>query len=139
MLIAPIGHPLAERDRVRLAEIGAERLALPRPDICPGYLAQIEDLFHRHEVAVSNRITVRHWNTAISFAATGRALALCPASLVNGATSVAIIPVGAPDAELVTWLLYSGAEESAAVELVLEVAALVDGDAPPPSDPAPGI
>ena len=79
-------------------------------------------------------MTVHYWNTAVSFAVPGRALALCPASFVSGATSVAVVPLTAPDAELVTWLLYSGVEESPAVSLVLEVAALIDADAPPRRD-----
>ena len=131
MLILPIGHPLAERDQVDLGEVAAERLALPRSTTCPGYLAQVDDLFQRHRVNVDNRVTVNHWNTAVSFAATGRALALCPSSFVNGATSVAVMPLTAPDAELVTWLLYSAAEDSPAVSLVLEIAALIDAVAPP--------
>ena len=134
MLVLPIGHPLAERDRIDLAEIGAERLALPRPIICPGCLAQMEDLFRRHQVGIDNRVTVHHWNIAVNFAATGRALALCPASFVSGATSVAVVPLTAPDAELVTWLLYSGVKDLPAVSLVLEMAALVDADGPPPLD-----
>lgn len=127
MLVVPIGHPFAERDQVRLAEIGAERLALPRRDNCPGYLAQIEALLERHQVHVSDRVTVRHWNTAVSFASTGRALALVPASFVNGATSAAVIPIAEPDAELVTWLFHLD-ELSPAASLVLEIAALVDFD-----------
>ena len=134
MLILPINHRLADRDQVDISEIAAERLALPRSSTCQGYLAQIEDLFRRHEVGVNNRVTVNHWNTAVSFAATGRALALCPMSFVSGATSVAVVPLTAPDAELVTWLLYSGVEESPAVSLVLEIAALVDADRPPSAD-----
>ena len=136
MLILPVGHPLAERDQVDLSEIVAERLALPRPSICPGYLAQVEDLFRRHQVSIDNRVTVNHWNTAVCFATTGRAVALCPASFVSGATSVAVVPLTAPDAELVTWLLYSGVEDSPAVSLVLEIAALVDADGPPSLDRA---
>ncbi len=129
MLVAPIGHPFAERDRISLEEIGPERLALPRESICPGYLAQIEDLFKRNRVSLASQITVRHWNTAVSFAATGRALALCPASLVNGATSVAIVPLLEADAELVTWLLYPEAERSPAVTMVLDLAASIDAEA----------
>lgn len=128
MLISPVGHALAERDQVTLQEIGAERLALPRESICPGYLAQIEDLFGRRQVGLAKRVTVRHWNTAVSFAATGRALALCPASFVSGATSVAVVPLCEPDAELVTWLLYRDAAGSPAVSLVLELAALIDAN-----------
>ncbi len=134
MLILPISHPLAERNQVDLAEIAAERLALPHPTICPGYLAQIENLFERHQVNIEDRITVNHWNTAVSFAAAGRALALCPSSFVSGATSVAVVPLTAPDAELVTWMLYLGAEDSPAVSLVLEMASLIDADAPPGPD-----
>ncbi|WP_428395945.1 LysR family transcriptional regulator [Lichenicoccus sp.] len=130
MLVVPIGHPLAERDEVDLGEIRAERLALPRPTICPGYLAQIDGLLERSQARVAERVTVRHWNTAVSFASTGRALALVPASFVNGATSVAIVPVSQPGAELVTWILHRE-EPSPAVSLVLEVAALIDAEPVP--------
>jgi len=128
MLVTPIGHPLAERDQISLEEIGPERIALPRESICPGYLAQIEGLFRRHRVSLAGQITVRHWNTAVSFAATGRALALCPASLVNGATSVALVPLAEADAELVTWLLYPEAERSPAAAMVLDLAASIDAE-----------
>ena len=127
MLVTPLGHPLADRDKVALAEVAAESLALPRPSICAGYLAQVEALLERHGVRVQKRVSVRHWNTAVSFASTGRALALVPASFVNGATSVAVIPIAEPDAELVTWLLHPE-ELSPAASLVLEVAALIDAD-----------
>ena len=127
MLVTPLGHPLADRDKVALAEVAAESLALPRPSICAGYLAQVEALLERYEVRVRKRVSVRHWNTAVSFASTGRALALVPASFVNGATSVAVIPIAEPDAELVTWLLHPE-ELSPAASLVLEVAALIDAD-----------
>ena len=127
MLVVPIGHPFAERDKVALAELAAERLALPSPSICPGYLAQVEALLERHHTHIGERATVRHWNTAVSFAATGRALALAPASFVIGATSVAVIPVVEVDAKLVTWALHPE-ELSPAVSLVLEIAAMVDGD-----------
>ena len=127
MLVAPLGHAFAERDRVSIADIGTERLALPRPNVCPGYLAQIEHLLERHQVRVAERVNVRHWNTAVSFASTGRALALVPASFVSGATSVAVIPLAESDTRLITWLLHRE-ESSPAVSLVLEVAALVDAD-----------
>lgn len=135
MLVAPIGHPLADRDRVLLEEFGPERIALPRESICPGYLAQIESLFRRHRVSLASQMTVRHWNTAVSFAATGRALALCPTSLVHGATSVAIVPLVEADAELVTWLLYPEAERSPAMTLVLDLAASIDAESGPVAGP----
>ncbi len=127
VLVTSLGHPLAERDKVALAEVAAESLALPRSTICPGYLAQVEALLGHHGMRAPERVSVRHWNTAVSFASTGRALALVPASFVNGATSVAVIPIAEPDAELVTWLLHPG-ELSPAASLVLEVAALIDAD-----------
>jgi len=128
-VILPLGHALAERDRVPLCEIGGERLALPRPSVCPGYLKQIEDLFGRHGVPIVDRESVRHWNTAVSFAAAGKAIALFPASFVSGNTSVAVVPIEEPDAELVTWLLYREGDDSPAVSVVLEVAALVGAEA----------
>ena len=128
-LIAPLGHPFAERDQVELGEVGAERLALPRQEICPGYVAQIENLFRRNQVTVAERVTVRHWNTAVSFAATGRALALCPSSFVNVSTSVAIVPIASAPAELVTWMLYPDSEVSPAVSLALELAERIDREA----------
>ena len=128
MLVVPIGHALAERDSVTLGEIGCEKLALPRADMCPGYLAQVEELFERHQVKIADRVSVLHWNTAVSFAATGRAVALCPSSLVSGAITVAIVPIDASDAELVTWILYSEPEDSPASSLVIELAEEIDRD-----------
>ena len=127
MLVTSLGHPLAERDKVPLAAIAAESVALPRPTICPGYLAQVEALLDRHGVRLLKRVSIRHWNTAVSFASTGRALALVPASFVSGATSVAVIPLAETDAELVTWLLHPE-ELSPTASLVLEIAALIDAD-----------
>lgn len=126
MLIAQIDHPLAMRDGIRLEELATEPLALPRSDVCPGYLAQIEALFDRHDIEIAKRITVRHWNTVVSFVATGRAVALCPASCVNGTGAVAVVPIEADHAELETWLLYSDAAPSPEVTMLLEVAARID-------------
>ncbi len=127
MLVVPIGHVLAEHDRVSLAEIAAERVALPRPDVCPGYLTQIEELFSARRLTIADRVTVRHWNTAVSFAATGRAIALCPASIVAAAAGAAVVPVE-DEVELITWLFYPEGEPSAAVSLALELASLVSAD-----------
>lgn len=127
LLVVPIGHILAEGDCVSLAEVAAERVALPRADVCPGYLRQIEDLFSARGLAIADRVTVRYWNTALSFAATGRAVALCPASIVAGATGAAVVPVE-DEVELMTWMLYPEGEPSAAVSLALEVASLVSAE-----------
>ena len=128
MVVAHIGHSFAERESITLKEVAAEPLALPVAAECPGYLAQIEELLFRHHAAVSERVSVRHWNTAISFAATGRAVALCPASMVNGSTAVVLVPVVEHDAELTTWLLHRDGEPSPEVSAVLEVAAEVNGE-----------
>ena len=125
MLVTSFGHSLAVKNKVALTEVASERLALPRPSICPGYLAQFEALLERHGVRIPERISIRHWSTAVSFASTGRALAIVPASFVNGATSVAVIPLAEPDAELVTWLLHPR-ELSPGASLVLKVAALIN-------------
>lgn len=136
MLTVPIGHPFAERGQISLADLGTERLALPRPNVCPGYLAQIEEVFRRHEVGLANRMNVHHWNTAVSFAATGRALALCPTSMVHTSNAVAFVSIAEPDAELTTWLLYREGELSASVSLVLDVASHLAADAPLLADAA---
>lgn len=127
LIVLPIGHVLAGRDRVSLAEVAQEPLALPRADVCPGYLTQIEGLFAERELTLANRVPVKHWNTAVSFATTGRAIALCPASIVAGATGAAVVPMQ-EKVELVTWMFYPEAEPSAAVALAFEVASLVDAD-----------
>lgn len=130
MIVAPIGHAFAERDRVSLAELRNETLALPTIDECPGYLAQIESFLSRHQVRPDHRMNVRHWNTAVSFAATGRAIALCPTTMVNSSSAVAIVPIAEEDVELTTWLLYRESELSPSVSLVLDAASELAGDAP---------
>lgn len=130
MIVAPTDHPLATREGIQLEELATEPLALPQSNVCPGYLAQIEALFDRHEVRIAKRITVRHWNTAVSFAATGRALALCPASFINSTGAVAVVPIEVDDAELETWLLYSDAAPPPEVTLILDIAARIDAGDP---------
>ncbi len=130
MIVAPIGHAFAERDRVSLTELRDHTLALPTVAECPGYLAQIESLLFRHHIRPAQRMDVRHWNTAVSFAATGRSIALCPTTMVHTSTAVAIVPIVEADAELTTWLLYREGELSPAVSLVLDVASELAADAP---------
>ena len=130
MIVTPIGHAFAERDRVSLSELRDETLALPTADGCPGYLAQIESLLGRQKIRPAQRMDVLHWNTAVSFAATGLAIALCPATMVHTSTAVAVVPIAEADAELTTWLLYREGERSPAVSLVLDVASELAEDAP---------
>ena len=137
MLVVPIDHAFAERGRVSLAEIAAEPIALPRPDICPGYLTQIECLFAARNLVLTKRVPVKHWNTAVSFAATGRAIALCPASIIAGATGAAVVLIQ-EEVELVTWMLYRE-EPSAAVSMALEVASLVSSDNWSPRSPTSNV
>ena len=129
MVIAPIGHRFADCEKVSLRELADVTLALPSSDECPGYLTQIEGLLDQHGVRPTERRNVRHWNTAVSFAATGHAIALCPTTMVHMAAAVAVVPLVEADAELVTWLLYRADELSPAVSLVLEIAAEVAKDA----------
>lgn len=123
MVVTPIGHALAEHDRISLRDLSGETLAIPSADECPGYLAQIASLLDGHGVRIAERRNVRHWNTAVSFAATGRAIALCPMTMINAATAVAVMPIAEDNAELATWLLYRDEEASPAVSLVLDIAA----------------
>ena len=131
MVVAPIGHAFADREKVGLRELADQTLALPSADECPGYLAQIEGLLKGYGVKPAERRDVRHWNTAVSFAAAGHAIALCPTTMVHTATAVAVMSLEEADAELVTWLLYREDELSAAVSLVLEIAGEVASDALP--------
>ena len=123
--VAPIGHAFGARDKISLRDLVDETLALPSPAECPGYLKQVEELLGRHQVRPADRRDVRHWNTAVSFAATGHAIALCPLTMFNTATAVVVVPLEEEDAELTTWILYREGELSPAVSLVLEIAAKV--------------
>lgn len=125
MAIVPIGHPFGARDKISLGDFSGEILALPCTVDHPGCLAQIESLFDRHRIQPAERRIVRHWNTAVSFAATGHAIALCPVTMVHAATAVVMVPLEEEDAELSTWILYREGEPSPAVSLVLEIAAEV--------------
>lgn len=125
MAVVPIGHPFSARDKISLRDLAGEILALPSPLERPGCLVQMEDLLGRHQVRPAERRVVRHWNTAVSFAATGYAIALCPVTMVHAATAVVMVPLEEQDAELVTWILYRDDELSPAVSLVLEIAAEV--------------
>lgn len=139
MAVMPIGHALSDRDRISITELRDQILALPLADECPGYLAQIGGLLERYDIRPVTRRNVRHWNTAVSFAATGHAIALCPLTMVHTATAVAVVPIEEIDAELATWLLYRDDEPSPATSLVLEIAAEMASEpraAVPPDDAA---
>lgn len=123
MAVVPIGHAFAALNKMSVRDLADETLALPSAEECPGYRRQIEQLLDRHGVGPGKRRNIRHWNTAVSFAATGRAIALCPITMVNAAMAVALVPLEEEDAVLATWLLYRDDEASPAVSLVLEIAA----------------
>lgn len=123
MAVAPTGHAFAGRGKISVRDLADQTLALPSSAECPGYLTQIEELLSRHQVRPADRRDVRHWNTAVSFAATGHAIALCPVTMVNAASAVLMLPLEEEDAELVTWMLYREGEPSPAVSLVLQISA----------------
>lgn len=129
MVVVPAKHQLGERGQISLRDLSGETLALPTADECPGYVAQVEALLKRHNVQLSGRRDVKHWNTGISFAATGLALGLAPRSMLHATDQVGLLALEEVDAVLVTWLLYRGDEPSSAVSLVLEIAADVASSA----------
>ena len=83
MAVVPIGHSFGVRDKISLRDLVQETLALPSPTERPGCRAQLENLLARYHVRPAERRDVRHWNTAVCFAATGLAIALCPVTMVN--------------------------------------------------------
>lgn len=124
-LIAPLGHPLAERDRVSLAEVASERFVMPNSTVSPGYAGQIQALLSSHGVRQGSRRPVKHQNTMISLASAGRGLAILPESVAHGLTAVAVLPLG-DHAEIVSWLVYRDEEASPELSFALEVAAVID-------------
>lgn len=132
--VVPVVHAFDGRTRISVHDLDGQVLALPSPAECPGYLMQIEDLLGRHQVRPAGRRAVRHWNTAVSFAATGYAIALCPITMVHASGGVLTLPIDEEDAELVTWMLYREDESSPAVSLVLEMASEIAAE-PRPSLP----
>ena len=129
--LMPAGHAFGTRDRISVRELSGQVLALPSFVECPGYLTQVEEMLSRHATRPADRRDVRHWNTAISFAATGHAVALCPVTMVHTCDEALMLPLVEDDAELVTWILYREGQSSPAVSLVLEIAADVAAEPPP--------
>lgn len=138
-VVAPIDHPLAERERISLRDIATECFVLAHAGVFPGYAAQIDDLFARHDVRPSKRTIVKHQNTMVSFTSNGRGLALLPQSIAQGLTNVAVIPLAESDAEMVSWLVYRDGDPSDAVSFAFEVASVIDagGELPPDTGGAP--
>jgi DNA-binding transcriptional LysR family regulator len=136
-LVVPLGHPLAERDQASLSEIASERFILPPPAASPGYAAQVEALFARHDLRPATRTSAKHQNTMVSFVATGRGISFAPESIAHGLTTVAVLPLAEEDAEVVSWLIYRDEDASDGLSFALEVAAAVgagralDSDLPP--------
>ncbi len=125
LLIAPFGHPVAERDRVSLNELATEPFILAHSGPFPGYAAQIEALLYRYQLRPSGHTVVKHQNTMVRFTAAGRGLSLLPEPIAYGLTTVAVVPLAEEDAELVSWLLYREEDASDEVSSALELASVL--------------
>lgn len=127
VLLAPFGHRLAEHDRVLLADVLRERFVMPHAGVSPGYAAQVGEFLERHGIRPERPLVAKHQNTMVSYVASGRGLALLPESVAHGFTTVAVLPLAADDAEVVSWMLYREADASCeAVAFALEVASSID-------------
>lgn len=133
-LIAPMGHRFAERENVSLREIVSEPFVMPHRGAMPGYAGQIEALLGRYEVRPLRTAVVRHQNTMVTFASTGRGLALLPESIAHGLTAVVVLPLVEADAELVSWFVYREEASSDGVSFALELAAVIDKGGDPLSN-----
>ena len=134
LLIVPFGHPVAERDRVSLAELATERFVLAHSGPFPGYAAQIQALLDRYEVRSAGHTMVKHQNTMASFTAAGRGLSLLLESIAHGLTTVAVVPLAEEDAVLVSWLVYRDEAASDGVSFALDVASVIARGGEPESD-----
>lgn len=134
VLLAPLGHPLAERDDIALQELASEAVVMPHAASLPGYSAQLEDVLSRHGARSSPQLLAKHQNIMVSHVAAGRGFALLPESIAHGLTTVAVVPLSHRDAEIVTYFAYRDGEVSDAIAFALEIAALIDRHASLPSD-----
>lgn len=126
MLLVPIGHPFAKKDRVEVSAVTGHPVCWPHRQSGPGFDAQMHELLDRYCVRPARQLMVKHVSTAITYVATGRALALLPDCLATTQTVVVSVPLAEKDAEVVSWLLYREDDPSDAVSLALEVAAFLD-------------
>lgn len=125
MLIAPLGHTVAEQDEVSLSDYARERFVVPSASVSPGYAAQVEALLARHGIRLHSRRPVKHQNTMISLASTGRGFALLPKSIAHRLTTVAVLPLS-DEVKIVSWLVYRDDEPSPEVSVALEVAEVIE-------------
>lgn len=137
-VIMPLGHALADRDQLALAELTNERLVCAQPTASPGYAAQVEALLARYGVRSAKRHFVKHQNTMVSLASTGRGIALLPESIAHALTTVAVVPILEEDAEVVSWLVYREEDESDGVAFALETASVIDRGEGLPSEAVRG-
>lgn len=133
-LIAAMSHPLADATSAPLSALADQKLLIPHAHASPGYAVQVQALLSRHGVRPAKHVTVKHQNTMVSFASTGRGIALLPESIAHGLTTVAVLPLNEGDAEIVSWLIYRDEGPSEPVSFALEVAAIIDEGGALPSD-----
>ena len=127
VLLAPLGHRLAAHDRVLFADVSQERFVMPHAGVLPGYAAQVGELLERHGIRPERPLFAQHQNTMVSYVASGRGLTLSPQSVAHGYTTVAVLPLAADAAKVVSWMLYREADASCeAVAFALAVASLID-------------
>lgn len=137
-LIVSMNHHLADRGSVSIQEIASQPFIMPHSGTSPGYVGQIEALFDRCDVRPAKTHIAKHQNMMVTFASTGRGLALLPESFAHGLTVVAVLPLVEPQAELVSWLLYREEDASDGVSFALEMAAAIEAGGELSSD-ADGI
>ena len=90
----PHGHPLAQRQRVALAELIGEPFVMFSQAASPNYHAQILAMCSQAGLQPTIRHEVRHWLSVLSLVAQGMGVALVPEALAAAdMDGVALIPL----------------------------------------------
>lgn len=98
LAVLPVGHPLAERPMVSLADLAADALIVYPARPRPSYADQVLDLFAVRGLRPAQVREANEMQTALGLAAAGIGVALAPAS-VQGAqrNGVVYLPLAEPE------------------------------------------
>ncbi len=113
----PVGHPLARKRSVSLAQLQGEPFAVVSRDVSPDYHERIVAICTAAGFYPEIRYELRHWLSVVSLVSQGMGVALVPAALHQSALAgAAFVPLNAVTTPYDTHCLWKTARSGAALD-----------------------
>lgn len=90
--VLPVGHKLASRELVSVADVRDEILLLPDPSIAPHFFKRLHASFERAGVRVGHTGAGNHYEATVVLVAAGEGISCMPGTYFAGLDSVVAVP-----------------------------------------------